>query len=132
MPHLSSKKLTAAAIADLERNLDIVLFDLTGTQRKKIFREILTKTERVMIAKRIALVLLIGKGYSPYKISERLGISPSTAERFQLMFTYGKFKATSLWVKRYKGINKLLHLLGGILAPFEYPRKSLSQLLREI
>src|SRR3989344_6119080 len=104
MPHISSKKLSAKAVAEIERNLESVFSFLSGNQQKKIYQEVLTSTEHIMIAKRIALILLVSQGMSAYKISLYLGISPSTAERFERMYNRGKFRNTVRLRKPYKGI----------------------------
>jgi Trp operon repressor len=131
MPHVSTKKLSVKIISELEKNLDIILVAMSGNQRKNIFRELLTKTERLMIAKRIAITLLVDRGLSAYKISEYLAISPSTGERFQRMHAHGRLTHTSTLIKKYKGIHRITTLIADLLMPFQSPRKSLNQLLKE-
>ncbi|MEZ4195024.1 MAG: hypothetical protein R3B53_01330 [Candidatus Paceibacterota bacterium] len=60
--------------------------------------ELLGYEERVMIAKRLACLILILEGISPYKASLILKISPSTADKVQ----------KSIEAKNYDGIIKLL------------------------
>ena len=51
-----------------------------------------------MLAKRIAILFLLKKGMSTYKISELLGVSPSTAERFENATSFNKYKHTTDWI----------------------------------
>ncbi len=83
---------------DLERYIISIIQD-TGTKtRTRIFDELLTRTEKMMLAKRLGTLFLLRKGASPYKISKTLGISPSTAERFEYARLSNKYKHTTDWI----------------------------------
>ena len=98
MPHISKKKLDQKTARSLERYISSVIRDTGSQTRVRIFDELLTQTEKVMLAKLIGTLFLLKKGLSPYKISELLGISPSTAERFEKSIDSGKHKHTVNWV----------------------------------
>ncbi len=100
MPHISKRKLSDKMIRGLEKNFISLIRDSGSKTRLQIFNELLTKTERVMLAKRMGAVLLLRKGLSSYKVSELLGISPSTAERFELGIESNRFRHTVRWVWR--------------------------------
>ena len=51
-----------------------------------------------MIAKRLGIILLSKKGLSPYKVSQLLGVSTSTVNRFNNGVEFGKYKHTSDWL----------------------------------
>ena len=54
-------------------------------------RELLTPTERIMLAKRLSLVLMLKRGF-PFSVIERtLKVSPSTVLRFWLISKQGSF-----------------------------------------
>lgn len=53
-------------------------------QRKLLLAELLTDTEKIMLAKRLAVIFLLAKNVPPYRIWNRLKISPSTVARFEL------------------------------------------------
>lgn len=98
MPHISKKKLNQDTIKKLEKYIISIIKD-TGTKtRVNIFNELLTKTEKVMLAKRIAILFLLRKGLSSYKISELLGVSSSTVDRFENSMDFNKYKHTVDWV----------------------------------
>ena len=98
MPHVSKRKLNKRKLAALERHMLSIIQDSGSQTRVRIFQELLTKTERIMLAKRIGMLLLLKKGLSPYKISELLNVSPSTAERFEHAVHSGKYQNTVNWV----------------------------------
>lgn len=68
---------------DLEERLHEVLWEHvarlnTPSLIKEFFQSILSSTEQVMIAKRLAIALLIAKGYTHEEIDESLKVSLST------------------------------------------------------
>ena len=83
MPHISKKKLAGEIHRKIER--DLFLYITKGTPRvdmQTVMRELLTQTEIMMLAKRLAVIFLISRGASLYEIQMTLAISPSTAARF--------------------------------------------------
>jgi uncharacterized protein YerC len=98
MPHISKKKLDQKTVDELEKHLTSITQNAGSKTRIHIFEELLTKTETVMLAKRIGILFLLKKGVSLYKISEILQISPSTAERFRKDIEAGKYKHTTDWL----------------------------------
>ncbi|MFQ5661787.1 MAG: helix-turn-helix domain-containing protein [Candidatus Paceibacteria bacterium] len=98
MPHISKKKLNKDTVHKLEKYIISIIKD-TGTKtRVNIFDELLTKTEKMMLAKRIGVLFLLKKGLSIYKISELLGVSSSTVARFENAMDSHKYKHTVDWV----------------------------------
>ena len=84
MPHISKKKLDTQITNELRKHLYTLVRNSGSQTRVLIFEELLTKTETIMLAKRIGALLLLKRGLSLYKISRLLGVSPSTVERFKL------------------------------------------------
>jgi len=98
MSHISKKDIDNKIKQQLQKNLVDLLKNTGSGTRVHIFEELFTETERTMLAKRIGIILLLKKGLSPYKISQLLGVSPSTAERFNNMKELGKYEYTTKWV----------------------------------
>jgi len=98
MPHISKKKLDTQITNELRKHLYTLVRNSGSQTRVLIFEELLTKTETIMLAKRIGALLLLKRGLSLYKISRLLGVSPSTVERFKLAMESGKYKNTADWV----------------------------------
>lgn len=97
MPHISKRKLDQEIVGGLEKHLLSIIRDSGTKTRVQIFEELLTRTEKVMLAKRIGMLFLLKKGLSPYKISELLGVSPSTAERFERAVDSSRYRHTIDW-----------------------------------
>jgi len=98
MPHISNKKLNKKIIKELDQYIFSIIHDTSSKTRVDIFKELLTKTEKIMLAKRIGVIFLLRKGLSSYQISNILGISPSTAERFQKNMRSNKYHRSSDWI----------------------------------
>ena len=65
---------------------------LKGTNKLKIFfDEFFTPTERLMLAKRLALIVMLDRGYSFIQIQKILKLSPTTVARFWRMKKEGAF-----------------------------------------
>lgn len=93
MPHVSNKKLN-------QEDSDSLVFQLTklmntfGEERKSevLFFEFFTDTEKIMFAKRLAIVFMLNEGISRPYISDTLYVSPSTVDKAFLNFENGKYK----------------------------------------
>ncbi len=95
--------------------------------------EILTPTERTMLAKRLLLILLLRKKVPDFTIARLLQMSPSTIARFALKVESGKFLKTGIWLETHQGQNRLLKIVEKLLLlPFEARQKSLSRLISDI
>ncbi|OHA33567.1 MAG: hypothetical protein A2928_00850 [Candidatus Taylorbacteria bacterium RIFCSPLOWO2_01_FULL_45_15b] len=111
MPHISKKKLAGEIHRKIER--DLFLYITKGTPRvdmQTVMRELLTQTEIMMLAKRLAVIFLISRGASLYEIQMTLAISPSTAARFLKDYEIGKFDHLKLLLETPSS-HKLLHRL---------------------
>ena len=100
MPHVSGRKLKKEIEDKLENHLISLIRDSGSANRVRIFKELLTKTERLMIAKRIGALFLLKKGIFFYKVSDVLQISSSTAARFERDLDLNKYRHTGEWVWR--------------------------------
>mgnify|MGYP002138120642 CR=1 FL=1 len=74
--------------------------------------ELFTKTEKIMFAKRIALIYLLSKKTPYEKIEELLHLSPVTISKFALGIEMGKFDQT-ITITNQKG--KFVDILEKIL-----------------
>ena len=87
MPHISDKKLKDENFNKIYDQL-IKVFDSSGTARKSdiLLKEFLTETEKIMLAKRLAIVFMLYEGISNPYISHILLVSPSTVDRISLRY----------------------------------------------
>ena len=101
MPHVSIKKLNDKYFEKIYDQL-ISVFDTAGTTRKSdiFLKEFLTETEKIMFAKRLAIICLLYEGVSRPYISQVLLISPSTVDRVSLNYENGKYPYISNILKK--------------------------------
>ena len=101
MPHISDKKLDEKYFQQLYSQL-VKVFDTTGTARKSeiLLNEFLTDTEKIMFAKRLAIICLLCEGVSKPFISDILLISPSTVDRISLQYEIGYYAYLENLIKK--------------------------------
>ena len=93
MPHVSSRRVKKKVYKKLEDGLhDIFSKFSSRSDVSRLLGDLLTPTERLMISKRIAIILLLKKGYSFQAIQKTLKVTPFTVLRFWRMTKIGKFK----------------------------------------
>ncbi|HEY4518663.1 MAG TPA: Trp family transcriptional regulator, partial [Candidatus Paceibacterota bacterium] len=69
MPHLSKQRLQKETYVKINRELGKALEKLVRVNKKEAFMyELLTFTERVMLAKRLAIILMLDRDNSYYEI----------------------------------------------------------------
>lgn len=79
MPKVSKNKLDKAAYAFIDSNLTTALSNLVDAkQMTNMLDGLFTRTERLMLAKRLAIAVLLERGLSYKKISSMLKVSSVT------------------------------------------------------
>ena len=85
MPHVSKNKLTKIEEKKLIQSLNMVMAKISSVSEMDSFLgSILTKTEQVMLAKRLAIVILLKEGISQTSICNTLNVTQATVSRMQL------------------------------------------------
>lgn len=130
MPHISKGKVSPKTLSELDNQLVSFLSETSIKTRQRIFRELFTKTERLMIGKRLSLLFLLSQDKSTLAISESLKMSTSTVARFELQVSKGVFKSTLAWLAQEKIRNTFIRILEPFFA-LTFKRKSFSQMLDE-
>lgn len=83
MPHVSHKKLNKKIYQKIgDQFIEFVLELKSSGDAKSFLTNLLTKTERIMLAKRLAVICMLIRGYSFEAIQQVLQVSPSTVDRF--------------------------------------------------
>ena len=106
MPHISNKKLNQTDLDNLVLQL-IKMITSLGEDRSSevLFHEFFTDTEKIMFAKRLAIVFMLYEGISRPYISDTLLVSPSTVDRAFFNFENGKYKN---FIRIFKRNNRTL------------------------
>lgn len=81
-------------------------------KRDLIFDGFFTKTEKIMFAKRLAVIYMLHRKVSPYMIAESLFMSPSTIERMSLKYEKGRYEPI---IKKALGKKNIWDILESIL-----------------
>ena len=82
----------------------------------KLVHELLTPTERVMIAKRVAIVYMLNKGHSIYEVEQVLKVSPSTVARYSLKANSKEFVFLVSLLKKNEGLGAIFDSLDKLLS----------------
>ena len=101
MPHISQKKISKEHLKNIYDQL-VSMFDTSGHSRQSdmLIKEFLTYTEKIMLAKRLAILFMLDQQVSKHYISSVLSISPSTVNRISLRFEKNKYPYISNILKR--------------------------------
>ncbi|MDP3941142.1 MAG: Trp family transcriptional regulator [bacterium] len=85
MPHISKYKLDKAAEHRLIKTLELVLSKITKEEDTSAFLlALLTPTERIMLAKRLGIIILLKEGLPESRIASTLHVTRITVSRMQL------------------------------------------------
>ncbi|MBN1263280.1 MAG: hypothetical protein JW991_02895 [Candidatus Pacebacteria bacterium] len=85
MPHVSQKKLDAEIEKEIQKKFTKIISRLKGEGELTLFLNgLLSKTERVMLAKRLLVLYFLENGTSAQEIADSLNISTATTSRLNL------------------------------------------------
>ena len=126
MPHISKKLLERGKFLEIHKQFFKVIIELSRSgQAKVVLNNLLTKTEKLMLSKRLAIIVMLDQKESIYAIENTLKVSPSTVARMLLSYEKGKYsdllkeirKQNSFWTQIEKiipprvGRNRFKHFL---------------------
>lgn len=93
MPHISHNSLPQKDLIKLYTNFTKAIEHSKSRSATILFlEEFLTRTEKIMLAKRFAVIYLLSKNVPVSYISESLRMSPATVHRMSLEKEIGKYK----------------------------------------
>lgn len=91
MTNISRKKTETKDFAQAHSQLADLIAKLNKRTSAYFIHELLSEAEQIMIVKRFAAIFMFNNNYSPYRVSETLSISTSSARRLFLQFDDGQF-----------------------------------------
>lgn len=94
MVNISKNKLPQADEVKLFKQLSSITGSLKADGVESMFRELLTESEQVMLAKRLAVIVMIHEGCSLYLIWKKLHLSPSTVTHMYDEYSKGAYVET--------------------------------------
>lgn len=119
MPHVSRNKLNPQVEDDLTDTLDLILSKLTQKESVKDFLlALLTPTERIMLAKRLAIIILLKENVPHSQIAQTLHVTRITVSRMELFLeARGKgYEAAFEILKHEKTLKELKSMLLKLVA----------------
>ena len=123
MPHISSKKLKKETLNKLYSEFGKAFEKSARKSEAKFFLgDLLTKTEKIMLAKRFAIIYLLSKDVPVSYIAESLGVSYSTLSRMSLKYDIGKYSSLLKTLENNNNNKDICRILEKILKAGLPPR----------
>lgn len=91
MPHISKQKLDSKTQVKLFKQLTSLCTAVSKKGTQDFLDNLLTDTEKLMLSKRLAAVIMLHEGYSQYAVEHTLALSSSTIAKIRTEYTSGKF-----------------------------------------
>jgi len=115
MTNISKTNLKPEAEQKLLKQFSNLFADISSHKAQSLFEQILTKSERIMLIKRLAIVLMLEEGFSTYKISKTLKVSDATVRSIrhyhrkkEFNFVLGVVKKTKFDYKKFLDVLDIL------------------------
>lgn len=122
MTHISKRKLNFRFLEKLFGKLVSIIGKAQDKQYlSMVIDELFTSTEKIMFAKRLAIVLMLSNNIPQHRIVEILKVSPTTVAKTSLRIEAGKYTMILKISKKEKvDIEKIVWqilTIGGIMPP---------------
>jgi len=122
MVRLNKNLLTKQQIDSLFQQLNVLFAGNTPSELNVLLSDLLGEEEKIMLAKRLAIIIMLTRNQTAYFIAHTLHVSPATVTRIQSLLESGKYqtlakkfqKPTPFIIDMIEAIDSILHL-GGIL-----------------
>lgn len=122
MVRINKNALPDAQIKHLHKQLDRMISGIAPEKMGGFLQGLLGPEERLMLAKRLAVIVMLKEGYSDYRIAETLKLSPSTIHNIKVRQNKNSFAEVTKTITDHKEtyiaileiVDSLLHV-GGIL-----------------
>jgi|SRR3989339_542185 len=102
MPHISKQKLKPSHLKKLYAELAKTLVQLDKKHANLFLDELLGEEEKIMIAKRLAVIVMLMEKNSTYRIAQLLFMSQSTVERHRKKLLIGDYGTIEHLLKQRK------------------------------
>ena len=127
MARISKQNLTPQQAQDLSDQLTEVIGRMNSKLAQHFLSEFFGKEEKVMFAKRLAIIALIHQGRPIHRIATYLHVSESTVAKMHERYEKGEFSFTIKVLTKNKadyekflGILETILSVGGIMPPRNY------------
>jgi uncharacterized protein YerC len=114
MAHVATRPLPKKIRAEIDAQL-VRLLARNGSRSMSVLNELLTETERLMLAKRLAAILMLAEDFSYFRISRTLIMSTSTLKRLHQQLIGDEFTVLETVVRERKNRKALFEMVGTIV-----------------
>lgn len=108
MVRLNKVQLSNIQLDKIFNQLNTIISKLSTKDTDLFLSDLLGGEERIMLAKRLAVVVLLQEGYSLYKISKTLKVSSATASKLKDQMTVGQMDNLVACLQGNKKVYKTL------------------------
>lgn len=116
MVRLNKNRLSQRQIDQLCAEMNSTLGKLPVGDTGSFLQALFGPEERIMYAKRLAIIVMLNEGYSLYKISNTLKVSSATAKKIKYHLDHGDYQPIlSALQKNKKGYGAIIDLIESIL-----------------
>ena len=115
MVNVSKKELDKKTAEKIHAHLLRTITKLKQPQGIHLLEELLTPSEQIMLAKRLAALFLLAENIPPYRVSRLLKLSSSTAAQFAQEIEEGKHKNITRVVRKKQDRDTFLASLETVL-----------------
>jgi len=116
MTRVSKKALSPKQIDKLFLHMNSSLTKLSTKDADRFLSELLGTEERLMLAKRLTVIVMLVEGYSLYKVARTLNVSTATADKIRKRIEKGEYAHTLSILKKDKaGYKKILTIIDSAL-----------------
>lgn len=102
MTNISKRQLQPRHLRQLYTQFAKTIVHLDVHTANGFFDELLGKEEKIMIAKRFTVIVMLLEGNSIYRIAQLLHMSPSTVEHLRNNYIGGKYETIEKILKKNK------------------------------
>lgn len=124
MPHVSQNKLPGKIEDEIIKNLNLALtFIRSGEEMISFLGALFSSTEKIMLAKRLAMIILIEDGMSDSQIADLLHLTPITVAKMRLFYE-ARGQGFRIALKKLEEQKRLRDFKDTILSLVEFVGKS--------
>lgn len=116
MTNISKNPLTTTQLENLFDQMSAVFANTSKKHVHDILSDLLGHEEKIMLAKRLAAIVLLARNRSIYFTANSLHLSTATVAKLEDQMICGQFThITSLFEKKSKGVAEILETIDSIL-----------------
>lgn len=102
MTHVSRRKLDPETLKTLHEGVVSVLSKNSPAETGALLSVLLTKTEKIMVAKRLGMLLMLGQEAPENRVAEALKVTPLTVMRTKMRMLEGNPQTYKLFFKKLR------------------------------